>query len=110
MRAIGINLFFLLLFVALCAFVIKTVPVRIQTALQSTLQQQFDENQLPAVQISMDGRDVLLTGAVDSQEQINQAIKLAANVVGVRVVMTELELQDQNVTSDSAETELPETE
>ncbi len=105
MRTIGISLLFLSIFAVLCVYVIKTIPITIQSAIQASIQAQFEANALPGIQITMDGRDATLLGSLDSQQKINQAMKLAGGVEGVRVVMPQLTLSSQEVNPDATDSE-----
>ena len=92
MRTIGTSIVFLILLAILGGYMIKAVPLKIQSSIQTDMQRQFSANDLSGIKILIDGRDVSLQGTVQSQSKIDQAMKLASNVAGVRVVMTEINL------------------
>ena len=47
------------------------------------------------IEVSIDGRDVTLSGELDTQEHINQAIKIVSHRPGVRVVMNKMTIVEK---------------
>lgn len=92
MRSIGISVLFAVLFVALCAYTIYVVPSHIEQSLEFSINQTFENNGLPSLQIMLDGRDVTLAGEVASQAHLSRAIELSSSTPGVRVVMSNLSI------------------
>lgn len=96
MRVITTTVVFLLLFAGLCFYTIQVVPIHIESSIQSDIEQQFSRHNLSTISINVDGRDVTLAGQVDKQDKIDQAITLATNRSGVRVLMTKIVVTADN--------------
>ena len=100
MRIVGISVLFILLLAGLCVYVVQVVPVQIETSIRTDIEQQFALNDLSKIDVSVDGRDVSLSGKVETQNKINQAMKLASSRAGVRVVMTSVSVSaDESATN-----------
>ena len=95
MRAIAVTVVFLISLVGLCAYVVRVVPAQIETSIQADIEQQFALNELTTIAVTVNGRDVSLSGEVDQQDKVNQAMKLASSRAGVRVVMTSVSVSAQ---------------
>lgn len=98
MRAIGITFLFALLLLGLGAYVVQVVPEKIETSIATDIKNKFSTNNLERISISMNGRDVNLAGSVDSQAQIDLAMKLASHNAGVRSVMTTMVVVAEDTT------------
>ena len=96
MRLLATTVLFLLLFAGLCFYAIQVVPTHIESSIQNDIEQQYSRNELSAVSVKVDGRDVTLVGQVDKQDKIDQAITLARNRSGVRVLMTKIVVTADN--------------
>ena len=94
MRTISTTVIFIVLLVGLCVYVAQVAPTRIEDSIRVDIEQQFVLNDLANITISVNGRDVSLSGEVDSQDKINQAMKLASSRAGVRVVMTSVSVHE----------------
>ena len=101
MRAIGITFLFALLLLGLGAYVVQVVPEKIETSIATDIKNKFTTNNLSQISISMNGRDVNLAGSVDSQAQIDLAMKLASHNAGVRSVMTTMVVVAEDTTSSN---------
>lgn len=96
MRVLGITIIFCSLFAALCLLAANTVPKHIQASIKSDLNQQYVLRNIEGVNVSVNGRDVTLSGQVNSAQEINTVIKAASHRPGVRVVMTEITISEQS--------------
>ena len=96
MRVIATTFVFLLLFAGLCFYAIQMVPTHIESSIKNDIEQQFSRNDLSTISVTVDGRDVTLAGQVDKQAKIDQAISLAGNRNGVRVLMTKIVVATDN--------------
>ena len=90
MRIAGTTLLFVLLLLGLGYYAIQVVPPKIETSIAAELQRKFADNEISQIEVSMNGRDVSLSGSVNSQAQIDLAMKLAGHNAGVRSVMTSM--------------------
>ena len=90
MRIAGITFLFALLLSGFGYYVVQVVPPKIEASIASEIEQKFLAHNLSQVEIAMNGRDVSLAGRVNSQAQIDLAMKLASHNAGVRSVMTSM--------------------
>ena len=90
MRIAGLTILFALLLSVLAYYVAQVVPPKIEASIASQIEQKFAANNLPPINVAMNGRDVSLAGSVNSQAQIDLAMKLASHNEGVRSVMTNM--------------------
>ena len=105
MRTIGITFVFALLLIGLGFYVVQIVPPEIESSIASELKRKFAANDLTQIEIVMHGRDVTLVGDVESQAQIDLAMKLASTMIGVRSVMTDMVVIADQAIRENGETE-----
>ena len=79
MRIAGLTFLFALLLLGLGYYVVQVVPPEIEASIASEIEQKFAANNLSQIKIAMNGRDVSLAGSVNSQAQIDLAMKLASH-------------------------------
>lgn len=84
----------LLAFAAICTFCALRQPGAIETHLSSATQTALGESNIEWTSISVDGRDVTLTGTAPTPEARIQAAQLAASVPGIRIVNNAMEVGD----------------
>ena len=103
MRIAGLTLLFGLLLLGLGYYVVQVVPPKIEVSIASEIEQKFVANDLSQIKITMSGRDVSLAGSVNSQAQIDLAMKLASHNAGVRSVMTSMEVIAEQTANEIAQ-------
>ena len=100
MRAVGITILFFVLLLGFGVYVVQVVPAKIESSITNEVKQKFEANNLSQINISIDGRDVTLSGVADSQAEIDLAMKLASRNAGARVVMTSMILVADDLMPD----------
>ena len=100
MHAVGITILFFVLLLGFGVYVVQVVPAKIESSISNEIKQKFEANNLSQINVSIDGRDVTLSGAVDSQAEIGLAMKLASRNAGVRAVMTSMTLVADDLMPD----------
>ncbi len=95
MRIVSVTILFAGLFAGLCLGAIKIVTPKIALSLQTDITEQLTNQTYTSIDVSVDGRDVTLAGQVVSQENINQAIKIASHRPGVRIVMHKINIAER---------------
>ena len=103
MRIAGLTFLFALLLLGLGYYTIRVVPPKIEASIAAEIEQKFAANKLPQLKITMNGRDVSLAGNVNSQAQIDLAMKLASHNTGVRSVMTSMVVIAEQGTTGSVQ-------
>ena len=95
MRTLLATLLCVCIFLGFCYVVIETVTPQIVAKLETDILQQLSQHQMQFIEVSIDGRDVTLSGEIDTQEHINQAIKIVSHRPGVRVVMNKMTIVEK---------------
>ena len=74
------------LLAAIFVLCLKTVPPRIEADLLATTQKSLQENRLDWTMISIDGRDLTLSGSPPTSEAAKKAVELAHQTPGIRKI------------------------
>ena len=101
MKAAGLTLLFCALFAGLCYLAAVMRAPAIQSSIQASVVEQLAKNNLPAVVVQADGRNITLSGELASQTEISQAIKITRHRPGVDTVINALTTRPQTSSATS---------
>jgi hypothetical protein len=77
------------LLAAVFALCLRTVPPQIESDLLATTQARLKQQQYNWAMVSIDGRDLLLSGSPPNDDAARKATNLVRNIAGVRKVDTD---------------------
>lgn len=93
---------FLILLAVLGFFFVDLYAERIQKEIESSVKTSMRKKSFDNISVSVDGRDVKLTGRISSKASLNKVGQVAKEVIGVRMVNNFVKLEEKKIEPPSS--------